>query len=197
MNTLLKASASVSLLFLLLVSAFGQVPVAAPKIVLINTDAFYDEKTGITKLIAANKKLDLEFAARLKALQDGNTRLQAIAKELDVQRGLPAAQFNQTAFNTKTEEGEALQRKLNFDKTDLESDVNRRRQVLVGPVSEDIGKGITEFSKRNGYGAVFDISKLAESGVLLFLADAANVTKEFIAFYNARPSTVATTSLPK
>jgi len=164
---------------------------APPKIMLINTEAFYDEKTGITKLITANKQLESEFALKIKALQDGNVKLQGISKELETMRALPANLFNQTSFNTKQSEGETLQRTLNFDKTELENAVTKRRETLVGPISADIGKGIDEFSKKNGYGAVFDVAKLADTGILLFLSDASDITKEFITFYNARPATAA------
>lgn len=175
------------------ISAFAQAQ-SAPKIVLINTEAFFDEKSGITKLVAANKQLNLEFAPRVKGLQDGNTKLQSIASELENMRKLPANVFNQGSFSAKQEEGERLQRELNYNKTDLESAVTKRRQALIGPINGDIGKGIDEFSKKNGYGAVFDVSKLAETGVLLFLAETANVTKEFIVFYNARLATTASTT---
>ncbi len=188
MNKFRSITTSVFFIILISISVFAQVQ-PAPKIVLINTEAFYDEKAGITKLVTATKQLDAEFAARIKELQDGGTRLQTIAKDLENMQKLPAAQFNQVSFNTKRDEGERLQRELNYKKTELEAAIAKRREVLVAPISRDIGKGIDEFSKKNGYGAIFDVSKLAESGILLFLADSADVTKEFITFYNARPAT--------
>lgn len=167
------------------VPAFAQIQ-SGVKIGLIDTGAFYDEKTGITKLVAANKMLDGEFAVRVKELQDGNARLQAISAELDRLQKLPMDAANVAAINNKRDEGGKLQRDLEYKKTDLEAAVAKRREVLVGPVSQDIGKGIDDFAKKNGFGAVFDVNKLAENGVLLFLADNADVTKEFITFYNAR-----------
>ncbi len=191
MNKLRPIISAVFFTVLFSISTFGQTQIA-PKIMLINTEAFFDEKTGITKLVAANKKLNDEFAVQIKGLQDGSTKLQAIAQELENMRKLPPNVFNQTSFNAKQSEGETLQRQLNYNKSDLESVVSKRREILVGPINMDIGKGIDEFSRKNGYGAVFDVSKMAESGTLLFLADAANFTKEFIVFYNARPATTAT-----
>jgi len=177
----------VSVLFALLsVSAFAQA--AAGKIVLINTAAFYDEKAGITKLVNAEKLLDGEFTAKIKALQDGNARLQVISAEMQNMQKLPPAQFNQVAYTAKQDEGEQLQRKLGYDKTDLEGAIAKRRKVLISPISQDIGKAIDEFGKKNGYAAVFDVSKMGDSGALLFLAESADVTKEFITFYNARPA---------
>lgn len=167
---------------------------AAPKFGFVNTSAFGDSKAGITKLINANKQIDTEFAGRLKELQDGNTKLQAIANELQNMQKLPPAQFNQTAYSNKADEGDRLQRDLNYKKQDLERDVPKRRDALIGPITSDILKALDEYATKNGYTAVFDASKLVENGALLTLANSADITKDFITFYNARP---AGTAAPK
>ncbi|HLA94515.1 MAG TPA: OmpH family outer membrane protein, partial [Pyrinomonadaceae bacterium] len=113
---------------------------------------------------------------------------QVISAEMQNMQKLPPAQFNQVAYTAKQDEGEQLQRKLGYDKTDLEGAIAKRRKVLISPISQDIGKAIDEFGKKNGYAAVFDVSKMGDSGALLFLAESADVTKEFITFYNARPA---------
>jgi Skp family chaperone for outer membrane proteins len=188
-----------SIIFLA-VSAIAQTQTVSLKIVFMNTNAFYDEKQGITKLVNANKQLNNEFAARIKDLDDGSRRLDGIAKEMETMQKLPPAQFNRAAYTTKQDEGERLQRELQYKKTELETAISKRRVALVGPISREIGDAVTEFSKKNSYGVVFDVAKLDNSGALLFLADAADVTKDFIAFYNARPAgaTVSpTTTTPR
>jgi len=178
---------------ILAVSALAQVPIAPVKIGFIDSAAFYEDKIGITKLINANKQLNTEFATRIKELEDGGIRLQSITKELETMQTLPQAQFNQVAFNTKREDGERLQRELTYKKTGLESDIAKRRDVLVRPISQDIGKAIDEFAKKNGYGLILDIGKFAEAGAVLFFAETSDETKNFITFYNARPTPAATT----
>jgi Skp family chaperone for outer membrane proteins len=167
---------------------------SSPKVGYIDSGAFYDTKDGITKLVNANKQLDTEFAVRIKELQDGNTRLQSIAKELDNMQKLPQTQFRQAEYAAKQDEGERLQRELNYKKTDLETAINKRKEQLIGPISKDIGIGIDDFAKKNGYGVIFDIGKFADAGAVLYFADAADSTKEFITFYNARPVTTSATS---
>jgi Skp family chaperone for outer membrane proteins len=191
MNKFRLIITSVFLTALFSISVFAQVQ-PAPKIGFINTEFFYDEKGGITKLVTADKQLNTEFAQRIKELEDGGVKLQTIAKDLENMQKLPAPQFNQVSFNTKRDEGERLQRELTYKKTDLESAIAKRREVLVAPISRDIGKGIDEFSKKNGYGVILDVSKIVDNGILLFLSDSADVTKEFITFYNARPATAVT-----
>jgi len=165
-------------------AVFSQVP---PKSVLINTSAFYDEKAGIAKLISAEKLIDTEFAKDIKELQDGTAKLAAIAAELE-KATVTAA--NQAALLAKKSEGESLQRTLEFNKTNLEVKINNKRKELIEPITFDIGKAIAEFGKKNNYGAIFDASKLAETGALLFVGDSTDITKDFIAFYNARAAAV-------
>lgn len=180
------ATLVLSLVFASIASAQAQ-----PKYGFVNTLNFSEEKGGITKLVNANKQIDTEFAPRLKELQDGNTKLQTIARELENMQKLPQAQFNQTAYTNKQDEGERLQRELKYKEDDLKRDVPKRRDVLVGPISSDIGKALDEYAAKNGFTAIFDIAKLAENGMLLTLAANADITKDFIAFYNARPATAA------
>ena len=177
------------LVIFLTISAVAQTQTTPVKIVFMNTDAFYDEKLGIAKLISAAKQLNAEFAAQIKALEDGGIKLQGIAKEIETMQKLPSAQLNRTAYNAKQDEGEKLQRELQYKKTELETAINKRRAALISPISQDVGKAVDEFAKKNGYGVVFDVAKLDGTGAILFLTDSADVTKEFIAFYNARPAT--------
>lgn len=169
----------------------------SPKVGYINSDAFYDDKVGITKLIAANKQLTADFAARVKELEDGSARLQGISKELENMQKLPQAQFNETAYIAKKEDGERLQRELNYKKTGLEDDVKKRRAQLLSPINADIGKGIDEFAKKNGYGVIFDMAKFIEAGMVLYFGEAADASKDFIAFFNARiPSATPAATVP-
>lgn len=162
----------------------GQV---AAKSVLINTAAFYDEKAGITKLLAAEKQIDGEFAKDIKELEDGNAKLAAIAAVL---QKTTVTEANQAALMAKKSEGESLQRSLEYKKTDIEAKIGQRRKSLIEPITFDIGKAIAEFGKKNNYGMISDASKLAENGIILFVGDSIDITKEFIAFYNARAAAV-------
>ncbi len=172
------------------ISAMAQAP-GSGRSVFVNTEVFYDDKAGITKLVTATKQIETEFAARLKELRDGPAKLEAINRELENLTKLPPAQFNQTAYSAKREEGEILQRDLTYKKEDLERAIAKRRDQVVGPISRDIGKAIDEFGLKNGYVAILDLAKMGESGALLFLTPASDVTKEFIQFFNTRPATAA------
>ena len=62
---------------------------------------------------------------------------------------------------------------------------------LIGPISQDVGKAVEEYAKKNGYHVILDIGKFIDANSVLYFADAADITKDFITFYNARPATAA------
>lgn len=170
------------------ISMFAQT--APPKSVLINTAAFFDEKAGITKLVKAEKDLDALFAADIKALQDKVNKVQTLAAEIEILQKQTVTDATQAAIAAKREQGADLQRNIEFNKTELETKISKSRETMISPINFDIGKAIAEFGKKNGYGAIFDATKMEESGALLFVGDNTDITKDFIAFYNARAANV-------
>jgi hypothetical protein len=49
-------------------------------------------------------------------------------------------------------------------------------------------KAMQSFAKEKGYAVILDGTKLEEAGILMAFDEKHDVTKEFIAFYNARPA---------
>jgi Skp family chaperone for outer membrane proteins len=178
------------------VTAFSQVPVSG-KLGWIDTGEFADEKAGIAKYINAYKALATEAKPKETELVGIQTKIQTIAKELqDMQKAAPAVPIKQDVFSSKQNEGARLEREFEFKKKEYDAFIQRRGGEILGPVNQDIGKAIGEFGKQKGYAAIFDIEKLAQAGAILHLEPSANVTKEFIAFYNARPAGAATAVTP-
>jgi Skp family chaperone for outer membrane proteins len=182
-------------------SIFAQTQPNPPsKIGLINTLAFGDAKAGITKYATAMSGVDNGFKVELDGLKTMVTRLQTLETELtnlQKQAATPgqtnAAQL-QTTYNTKIEEYDKLGREYKFKQEDVRTRYQRRRQEVMGPILIDIGKAMQDFAKQRGYTMLFDASKLEEGGVLLTIDEKADVTRDFITFYNARPATAAVTA---
>jgi outer membrane protein len=179
------------------VTAFGQVPVAPGKIGWIDTGAFADEKAGIAKYVSAYKALATEAKPKETELVGIQTRIQTLSSELQKMTATTGVPFDEKAARTKRDEGERLARELEFKKKEYDAFVQKRGGEILGPVNQDIGKAIGEFGKQKGYTAIFDIEKLAQVGAILHLEATANVTKDFIAFYNQRPAGAATAATPK
>ena len=177
------------------VAAFGQ---AAPgKIGWIDTASFAAEAGGVTRYISASKSLDAEFKPKVTELEGLQTKIANLAKEIQAMQGNTAVPVNQQTLLAKQEEGQRLQREGEFKKKEFEAAYQARMGQVLGPITNDIGKAMQDFAKQKGYAVVLDIASLANANAILVLDPSADITKEFIAFYNARPATTATTATPK
>lgn len=177
-------------------SAFAQTP-AEIKIGVINTFAFGDEKLGITKYVNAAKSLDAEFAPAQLELETMAKKLSTLGKEIQTLREQAGkVPIDDKAANAKVEEAEKLQRDIKFKQEDAKARYERRQQAVLGPVTADIDRAITDFARQKGYTLIFDLAK--NEGLLLAIGDEKiDVTKDFIAFYNTKPAATATTAAPK
>ncbi|MBX3266141.1 MAG: OmpH family outer membrane protein [Acidobacteria bacterium] len=159
----------------------------------IDTRFFGDEKEGIKRLTAAYTALEREAQPKEQELVGIQNRLQTIATEIDNFRKAAAAPnappINAKTITDKQDEAARLQREGEFKKKEYDAFIEKRSNELLGPINQDIVRQISEFAKQKGYSVVFDISKMAEAGAILHLDPTADITKEFITFYNARPAT--------
>ncbi len=94
---------------------------------------------------------------------------------------------DQKTVSAKSEEYEKMTRDFKFKQEDLKARLDRRRQAVIGPVFQDVMRVMQVFAKEKGYAVILDGAKLEESGILMAFDEKHNVTKEFIAYYNARP----------
>lgn len=175
------------------VSAFAQAP-AAGKIGVINTQAFDVDKGGITKYITAMNTLENEFKPVQTDLQTVATKIQSLQKEIETlqkQAATGGVPVDPKSAQAKVEQFQSLQIEFKRKQEDAKVKFEKREVTVMGPIRQDIGNAIQEFAKKNGYTMIFDISK-DQTGLLLMLDEKADVTREFITFYNARPAGSAT-----
>jgi Skp family chaperone for outer membrane proteins len=189
---------SLFLMTFLAVSASAQT--GQGKIAVINTYAFGAEKEGITKYISAVNTLNAEFKPLNTELTTMQTKLQTLATEIDninkLLKSNPKA-VDEKSAQAKVDEAEKLQRDIKFKQEEGKARFEKRQQAVLGPVLDDIYKAVQEFAKQKGYMMILDGAKLEESGILVGITDAADITKEFVTFYNARPAATAATATPK
>jgi Skp family chaperone for outer membrane proteins len=173
---------------LLAVSASAQ---TTNKVGLIDSRFFLDEKAGLKRYVDAVTTVNNEFKTIAAELDGINARLITLDKEIkamqeQAQKGVPV---NQTLAATKLEEFDKLNREYKFKKEGAEASYKRRQQTVLNPIRQDIGKAIQEYAKKNGYMIIFDISK-DQTEMIVIWDEKSIITKEFIAFYNARPAPV-------
>lgn len=204
MRTFRLIAASFIFAAIFAVSAFAQTGAAQPsnfKIVVINILAFDDEKAGITKYVNAMNTLDGEFKPVQTELQTMQTKLQNLANEIDKLRNANPAvpQANSAAtLQAKIDEAQNLDRDLKRKQEDAKAKFEKRQQQVLGPVMSDIYKAMQDFATKNGYAMILDAAQLDSQRLILAFDPAkADVTKEFISYYNTRPAGTATAAAPK
>ena len=169
----------------------GGVPVG--KIAVIFSEAFQDSKQGIAKFAVIQNQLNTEFkkpqdeldaaAKQIVALQDEIAKLQSSVAPVDPKS--VQAKLNQVEQLKKDS-----QRKLE----DTQALYQQRRTTLLTPLQEDVGKALDTFAKAHGITLVIDGSQVP--GVI-YAAETLDITRVFIAEYNARnPATAASTAKP-
>ncbi|NNE67210.1 MAG: OmpH family outer membrane protein [Pyrinomonadaceae bacterium] len=176
---------------LALIAAFTAVGLMAQaqagKIGVVDTRAF-GAKDGITKYIAAEKKLNDEFTGDFAEVKNMETRLQTMKTQIDTMQKNPQVPAD---YQKKVADYNSLVRQYKYKDEDVKTRFAQRRQVILGPVSADIMKKLQDYTVSQGFTLMFDAAPLDASGLLLGFDSRNNVTKAFVAYYNALPATTA------
>ena len=177
---------------LLAVSAMAQAP--SGKIGLVNLGALGD-KGGITKYVNALNKLEAEFK---KDAEDLNAMAKTIATKkkefqtLREQAAKPNSPISRDTLITKASEIDKMERDAKFKQEDLQVRYGTRQQVIIGPIFGDMMKVLQEYANKKGYALILDGVKLQQQNMLMAFDSKYDITKDFIAYYNARPAGSAT-----
>ncbi|HEX5876269.1 MAG TPA: OmpH family outer membrane protein [Pyrinomonadaceae bacterium] len=167
------------------------VPVPVSKMAVIYTDAFLDQKTGITKFNSVLAKLNGEFKQikdELDGMQTRATTLEAEINNLRQNAATPVA-----TLQTKIDQLEQLKKDAQRKGEDAQASYNRRRQELFLPLQEEIGKALEVFAKARGINVIIDGAQVP----LLYAAESIDITRAFITEFNTKnPVAAATTATP-
>jgi outer membrane protein len=155
------------------------------KIALVDTDEFLNEKNGITRLVAAAKKVEAEFQPRRTELQGIQAQIDKMTA--DLQKAVPvqdpkvSAQQQDAIEQKKTE----LKRKGE----DAQAAYQQRLQAMLGPVYDEIGKALDVYAKAHGITLILDVTKIQG---IVSASEQLDITKPFISEFNSKnPATAS------
>ncbi len=161
------------------------------KVALINTEAFGDEKQGITRLVNAVKGVDREFNARKTELQGMQTRIQQLTKDISD----TASVADQKSIQAKQDQLDALKKDFQRKGEDAQAAYTKRLQDVVQPIYDDIGKSLDAFAKARGITLLLDASKIGPA--IISATDSMDVTLAFIREFNSSHPATASTAGPE
>lgn len=162
-------------------------PVPETKIAYINTQAFGDEKAGITRLVTKLKALEREFDPRQKELTTMNNRLKSLADEISKLTG--STVVDPKTIQAKQDEAEQIQRDLKYKKEMADADFAKRYEQELAPISKDIRDTLNQFAAQRGITMLLDISKFGDA--ILIANPGMDITQAFITEFNSRPATAS------
>lgn len=167
------------------------------KIAVVDTRAFLNTKDGIKKYVDAINAVNAEFKTAAAELDAMALRVRNLQTELQAleEQARKGVQVNQATVTAKIDEYTKLSREYRFKVQDNDAKYNSRQVALVYPVQQDISRALQEFTKKNGFVLLLDISK--DRAGLFVSWNPVDVTREFITFYNARPATPGTTPVTR
>ena len=160
--------------------------IADGKIAIIDTEAFADPKTGITKLISAFDSVNREFKPRSEELERLRAQYDQLGKAIQAAAPLEDAKVR----NARLEQAEALKKDIERKTQDAQGAYQKKLRETTEPIYRDISPALQAFARQRGVNVIFDVSKLAE--VMFVVNETVDLTRAFIADYNQRnPSTAA------
>jgi Skp family chaperone for outer membrane proteins len=171
--------------------AAGGTAAGTTKIVVIDSAAFTDDKEGITRVINAAKTLETQFQPQRAELQGMQDRLNALRADIQKKQTLQDPKVTQQ----QVEQADQLEVQLKRKLEDAQSQYQRRRAEVLGPLQDDVFTALQAFAQARGIGLIIDVNALRDPNLanpILYVANNIDVTKEFVAEYNrTHPATAA------
>lgn len=152
------------------------------RVAWLNSRAFFAEETGIKRLVRSVKELELEFSGTESELSLLNEKLRTLVGEL--QKLQAGGEANAKAMEEKQAEGMQLQQELQAKQQQAQQAVAQAQQAKQGPIMDDIRKALEAYSKERDISVLLDGGRLGEA--LLYTKSEADVTADFISYFNAK-----------
>ena len=157
------------------------------KVAIIDWAVFRDE---IAELKTKYEKLQTEFASKARDLESMQNSIANKQKVLDENKNLTPQQAQKL-----TDEIESLKKDYNRSLQDSQDMARKREQAETEAIYDKLSKFLDQYCAKNGITTVFDARRLQETGVVVYAAPAANITKDFVSEYN-KANPVQTASAP-
>jgi len=166
----------------------GNVP--ETKIALVNTEEFADEKTGITRLVSAMKRVDAEFQPRRTELQTLQATIDKATADLNRAAPLQDAKVTQQ----QADKIEGMKTDFKRKGEDAQAEYQKRLQTVLGPVYDDIGKALDAYAKAHGITLILDVTKIQG---IVSASESLDITRPFISEFNSKNPATASLTPPE
>lgn len=150
---------------------------AEGKLAYINTSRF---RLGISELKEKLDALNVEFEPKKKEVESLESDVNNLKNKIQTQGNTVSAQVRQQWV----EEGAEKEKRLKRLAEDYEALGNKRLAEVSQPIYEKIGKFLEGYCQQRGIVLVLEGGAVQQTGVVLFAAQATDITEDFMAQYN-------------
>ena len=150
---------------------------AEGKLAYINTGKF---STDINEMKSKLDALNAEFDPKKKEVQGEEEALNNLKNKINSQGATVSVQVRAQWVDEATEREKTLNRK----KEDYNALGQRRLVEVTGPIYEKVNKFFEGYCQQRGIVMVLEGGAAQQAGILLFAAQATDITDDFIKEYN-------------
>ncbi|HEX6731712.1 MAG TPA: OmpH family outer membrane protein [Pyrinomonadaceae bacterium] len=152
-------------------------PTAGPaNIAVINSAAFTDEKSGITRAMNAMKQLEAKFQPLRAELRGMRDRLSTMRADLQKKAGI---QDPRTTAQ-QADEADRLDVQIKRKAEDAQASYQKESLAVLEPLHRDIANALSTYAQAKGISLLIDVNRVP----VVYAATNLDITKDFIAEYN-------------
>jgi Skp family chaperone for outer membrane proteins len=152
-------------------------PAAAPaNIGIIDSSAFGDEKTGITRVMNAMKQLDAKFQPLRAEIRAMREKVNTMRADLQKKRGIQDARTTAQ----QADEAERLDLQVKRKAEDAQASYQKESLAMLEPLQKDIAESLNAYAQAKGITLVIDANRVP----ILYAATSLDITRDFINEYN-------------
>jgi Skp family chaperone for outer membrane proteins len=153
----------------------SQPPPAAP-MAIIDSGEFTDNKTGITRVIAALNQLNAKFEPVNTELKGMQARLTTMRTDIQNKQATQAV----TLTAQQTDQANQLEVQIKRKAEDAQSNYQKQMATTLQPLQSDIGNALNAYAQSHGILLIIDSNRVP----MIYVHNSIDITKDFIAEYN-------------
>ena len=151
-------------------------PAAPANIGIIDSRAFSDDKTGITRVMNAMRQLEGKFLPLRTEIRGMGERLNTMRSDIQKKRAIQDA----ATTARQVEEADRLELQIKRKAEDAQASYQRESLTALEPLQKDIATALSAYAQAKGLTLVLDVNRVH----ILYAATTHDITSDFIADYN-------------
>jgi len=159
------------------------------KVAVINTGRFYD---GILEIKVKQDAVAKKFDPRIKDLEALKKQIDTTTQTLQGQGKVMAPEKAQEMANQLAD----MQRRYQRTGEDLQSEVQKESDTALGPIRQKLAEFVKGYAAQRNIILILDKSAAFQTGTIAYVAEAIDVTDDFISEYNKANPVPGATAAP-